>query len=74
MQASVCSIVGGTLAAALVGGLNGLLGVSFDFIDYIVSVIGFIIALAAWYFFFRLFVSRLIVQKLTKDSDEKSDA
>jgi uncharacterized membrane protein YccC len=71
---TVCSIVGGTLAAAILGGIFGLLGPSLDTIDHVMPVIGFIIAMAASYFFFRLFVSRLIVRKLAKDSDEKPAA
>ena len=71
---TVCSIVGGAIVAAILGGLIGLLGVSLDFIDHVVPVIGFFVALAAWYFFFRLFVSRLIVRKITKDSDETTAA
>ena len=65
-----CSIVGGSVVAAIFGVIFGLLGPSLDTIDHVMPVLGFIIALAAWYFFFRLFVSRLIVRKLTKDSDE----
>jgi uncharacterized membrane protein len=71
---TVCSIVGGMIAAALLGLLFGLLGPSLDTIDRVMPVIGFAIAMAASYFFFRLFVSRLIVRKLTKDTDETTAA
>jgi multisubunit Na+/H+ antiporter MnhE subunit len=71
---TVCLIVGGVIAAVIVGLIFGLLGPSLDTIDRVMPVIGFSIAMAASYFFFRLFVSRLIVQKLTKDSDEKPAA
>ena len=66
---TVCATVGGFIVGALVGGIcGGILGgigVSIRTIKVICGVLGFVVGLPVSYFFFRLFVSRFIVQKLT---------
>jgi hypothetical protein len=65
---TVCAMVGGGVAGAVFGGvLGGFLGVAkvpIETIKTVAGIAGFIISLPISYLFFRLFVSRFIVQKL----------
>jgi len=66
---AICATVGGFIVGAIIGGVcSGVLGrfgVSMHTITVICAGLGFIAGLPVSYFFFRLFVSKLIVQKLT---------
>ncbi|MEO8352606.1 MAG: hypothetical protein ABI680_12790 [Chthoniobacteraceae bacterium] len=65
----VCATIGGGLAGALAGGfLGGVLGVAgmpSGSIKLAGSIAGFLVSLPVSYFFFRYFVSRFLIQKLT---------
>jgi len=66
---AICATVGGFIVGAVIGGVcGGVLGgfgASMRTIKIVCAGLGFIAGLPVSYFFFRLFVSRLIVQKLT---------
>src|SRR5688500_15171769 len=65
----LCSTVGGFLVGAIVGGIlggaMGVAGIPVSTIRIICGVVGFVLSVPISYLFFRLFVSRFIVQKLT---------
>ena len=65
----ICATVGGFIAGAVVGGIAGaVLGaarVPIQTIRVVCGGLGFIAGLPISYLFFRLFVSRFIVRKLT---------
>ena len=71
---TICAMVGGFVAGAVVGGVCGGvlggLGVSMRAIKGICGVLGFLVGLPISYLFFRIFVSRFIVQKLTVETSE----
>ena len=66
---TVCATAGGFVVGALIGGIfGGVLGamsVPIRTIKIICGLLGFAAGLPVSYLFFRLFVSRFIVQKLT---------
>jgi len=63
--ATVGGIIVGAVVGAVVGGVLGAAGVPVRTISALCGVLGFIVGLPISYLFFRLFVSRFIVQKLT---------
>ena len=67
--ATLCATVGGFLVGmvlgAICGGVMGAMGAPIRTIKMVCGGLGFIAGLPVSYFFFRLFVSRFIVQKLT---------
>jgi len=69
---AICATVGGVIVGAIMGGVcGGVLrgfGVQMRIVSVVWAGVGFIAALPISYFFFRLFVSRLIAQKLTGPS------
>src|SRR5262245_40536585 len=66
---TLCATAGGFIAGAVAGGILGAAlgaaGVPIHIIKVLCSGAGFLIALPISYLFFRLFVSRFIVEKLT---------
>ena len=66
---AVCATIGGFIAGAIVGAIvgatMGVTGVSAQTNRFVCGIMGFIAGLPISYLFFRLFVSRFIVQKLT---------
>jgi ABC-type uncharacterized transport system permease subunit len=66
---ALCATIGGFIAGALVGailgGVLGGAGASLKTIKVVCGTAGFIVGLPISYLFFRLFVSRFIVHKLS---------
>ena len=77
---ALCATLGGFIAGALVGavlgGALGAAGASVNTIKVVCGTAGFIVGLPISYLFFRLFVSRFIVHKLSAQipSDAASNA
>src|SRR5436190_4533898 len=69
---TLCATVGGFIVGAVVGGIIGgalgAAGVPIQTITFVCAGAGFIAGLPVSYLFFRLFVSRLIVQKIRAQS------
>jgi hypothetical protein len=65
----VCALFGSGVAGALLGGILGFImgssGSSLDSIRLVCGLGGFVAGLPVSYLFFRLFVSRMLVQKIT---------
>ena len=71
---TICATVGGFVVGALVGGLCGgmlgAIGVPVRGIRVICGLLGFLAGLPVLYIFFRIFVSRFIVNKLTAQTSD----
>lgn len=71
---TICAMVGGFVVGAVVGGICGgvlgALGVSVRAIKGICGILGFLAGLPISYLFFRVFVSRFIVHKLTVQTSD----
>ena len=65
---ALCATIGGAIAGAVIGGLLGAVlgaaGVPIQTIRLVCGGAGFLAGLPISYLFFRIFVSRFIVQKL----------
>ena len=65
----LCATVGGFIGGAIIGGIlgaaMGVAGVPIRTIQIICGIAGFLLSVPLSYLFFRIFVSRCIVQKLT---------
>jgi len=73
---TVCATVGGFVLGAIVGGIFGgvlgAMGVSIRTIKVICGALGFVAGLPVSYIFFRLFVSRFIVDKIAAQISENA--
>jgi hypothetical protein len=71
--ATICATVGGSVVGAIVGaifgGVLGALGMP-GAIKAVCSILGFVVSLPISYIFFRIFVSRFIVNKLTAQTSD----
>lgn len=74
----LCATVAGAVAGAVVGGILGAVlaaaQVPLDTLKLVCGVAGLIVGLPISYGFFRLFVSRFIVRKLTTPDAPERDA
>ena len=65
----LCATVAGFIAGAIIGGIlgaaMGVAGVPVRTIQIICGIAGFLVSVPLSYLFFRIFVARFIVQKLT---------
>ena len=63
--ATVAGFIGGAIIGGILGAAMGVAGVPIRTIQIICGIAGFLISVPLSYLFFRIFVSRCIVQKLT---------
>jgi multisubunit Na+/H+ antiporter MnhE subunit len=68
--ATVAGFVVGAIVGAIFGGVLGAIGVPIGAIRIICGLLGFVAGLPISYIFFRIFVSRFIVNKLTAQTSD----
>jgi MFS family permease len=73
---TVCATAGGFVLGAIVGGIFGgvlgAMGVPIRTIKVICGLLGFVAGLPVSYIFFRLFVSRFIVDKIAAQTPDNA--
>jgi ABC-type uncharacterized transport system permease subunit len=62
---TVAAFIVGAIVGAVLGAAMGMAGVPIRTIQIICGIAGFLVSIPLSYLFFRIFVSRFIVQKLT---------
>ena len=62
---TVAAFIVGAIVGAVLGAAMGMAGVPIRTIQVVCGIAGFLVSIPLSYLFFRIFVSRFIVQKLT---------